>query len=269
MEIKKIHDQHVHTSYSEDSSANLEKYIQIAIDLGCSYFVMTDHLDFDIPMYHEHWIADYDEQKKEIIELQKKYKNKITLLQGIECGYREGYENNIKEVVFHRDFDLINLSIHNYLDLDFYYKEDFLKYGINKMVNLYLEAAIKALDSDIDFDVLSHIDYAFKTAKQIDPNIKFNLFENQLVVLLKKLINKNKTLEINTKVQESINDKNHTKYLLNLYYSLGGRNITISSDAHVESRYLSRFEEYKQIAKEENFTYLCYFIKRKKYYFNI
>ena len=119
MKIKKIHDQHVHTSYSEDSSASLEKYIQIAIDLGCSYFVMTDHLDFDIPMYHKHWIADYDKQKKEIIELQKKYKNKITLLQGIECGYREGYENNINLIGISYGFYHLLTLVLSYLFLMF------------------------------------------------------------------------------------------------------------------------------------------------------
>ena len=47
MEIKTLHDQHVHTLYSVDSEALIEDYLNIAIKKGCSYFVMTDHLDYD------------------------------------------------------------------------------------------------------------------------------------------------------------------------------------------------------------------------------
>lgn len=123
--ISFLHDQHVHTSYSEDSNASMEEYIKIAISKGCSYFIMTDHLDFDIPMYKVNWITDYKKEREEIDTLQEKYKNKITILQGIECGYRVGYEDDILKILNDNRFDLINLSIHNYLDLDFYYKEIF------------------------------------------------------------------------------------------------------------------------------------------------
>ena len=64
--INFLHDQHVHTSYSEDSNASMEEYIKIAISKGCSYFIMTDHLDFDIPMYKVNWIADYKKERGEI-----------------------------------------------------------------------------------------------------------------------------------------------------------------------------------------------------------
>ena len=267
--INFLHDQHVHTSYSEDSNASMEEYIKIAISKGCSYFIMTDHLDFDIPMYKVNWIADYKKEREEIDRLQEKYKNKITILQGIECGYRVGYEDDILKILNDNRFDLINLSIHNYLDLDFYYKEDFLKIGIKKMVSLYFEAIIKAINSNIDFDVFSHIDYAFKTARTLDNNLQISTFESQLKIIFNLLIKKEKCLEINTKVQEAINDESHIKYLLNLYYSLGGRDLTLSSDAHVENRYLSSFDHYKEIIKECNFKYLCYFINRKKYKFYI
>ena len=137
------------------------------------------------------------------------------------------------------------------------------------MVSLYFEAIIKAINSNIDFDVFSHIDYAFKTARTLDNNLQISTFESQLKIIFNLLIKKEKCLEINTKVQEAINDESHIKYLLNLYYSLGGRDLTLSSDAHVENRYLSSFDQYKEIIKECNFKYLCYFINRKKYKFYI
>lgn len=267
--INVLHDQHVHTSYSNDSNAIMEEYIKIAINKGCSYFIMTDHLDFNMPSTHENWIADYKKEREEIDFLNTKYKNKIKILQGIECGFNEEYEEEILNIINENNFDLINLSIHNSSNLDFYYKDDYLKYGIKEVVSLYFEAIIKAINSKIDFDVFSHIDYSFKAARTLDNNLQISTFESQLKIIFNLLIKKGKCLEINTKVQEAINDESHIKYLLNLYYSLGGRDLTLSSDAHEEKRYLSSFEYYKQLIKEANFTYLCYYIKRTKYKFYI
>ena len=79
----------------------------------------------------------------------------------------------------------------------------------------------------------------------------------------------NKALEINTKVQEAINDINHTKYLLSLYRQMGGEKVTLSSDAHSKERYLSNFDYYKNIIKECGFNYLVYFVKQKEYHYSI
>ena len=269
MEIKTLHDQHVHTLYSVDSEALIEDYLNVAIKKGCSYFVMTDHLDYDLPSYDFDWIADYQKQKEEIALLNKKYQGKINILQGIEFGYKRNRVKDIKEVISSVNFDVINMSIHDYADIDFYFKDAFERLGVNSVISMYLDLYYEALCSGIDFDVLSHIDYAYKTALQVQPDLKFSVHEAKLKVIFEKLISMNKTFEINTKVQETINNKEHARYLLSLYYSLGGRDITISSDSHTIDRYLSSFDEYKLLAKQVGFDHLCYFIQRKKHYYKI
>ena len=76
-------------------------------------------------------------------------------------------------------------------------------------------------------------------------------------------------LEINTKVQESINDDEHLKYILRLYKSLGGNYLTLSSDAHKKERYLSGYDKYSKIIKNSGFDRLCYFVKRELYFYDI
>ena len=61
----------------------------------------------------------------------------------------------------------------------------------------------------------------------------------------------------------------YLKYLLKLYKSLGGKRVTLSSDAHNVSRYLSKFAYYQKIIKECGFDYLVYYIKQQEYYFYI
>ena len=46
-QIKRLHDQHLHTKYSLDSKEEIVNYYQLASSIECSYFVTTDHIEFD------------------------------------------------------------------------------------------------------------------------------------------------------------------------------------------------------------------------------
>ena len=263
-----LHDQHVHSKYSADSNQILEPYIKKAIDKGCKYFVTTDHLDFDLTEFKEDWTVDYEGLKKELKEYQYIYPN-ITFLLGIEFGYRRDHLDKINNQLDSENFDLVNMSIHDVKGIDFYWSKYFIENGIEETINKYFDEMIYATETFDNFDVLSHIDYGFKTIYEMDNTYVISKYEDKINRVLKNLIAKWKALEINTKVQETINNDNHVRYILRLYKSLGGKNLTLSSDSHSVNRYLSSFDKYKQIIKEEGFDYLVYFIKRKMYTYSI
>lgn len=268
-DIEVLHDQHVHTIFSRDSGEELETYINKAIQKGCSYFVMTDHLDYNVADKDDDWISDYPKQREELIKLQPKYPG-IKLLQGIELGFKEKYFDKIKEISESLPFDIVNLSIHDYQDIDFYYDESYIKYGTKNVVKMYLDQYIKAVKSDLDYQVVCHIDYAYKSAIRVEPNLRFNEFEEQIKEIMKVIVQKHKAYEINTKVMEFIpHADEHVRYVLRLYKSLGGTDLTLSSDAHEVKRLMSSFDHYKAIIKEEGFDKLCYFINKEKYYYYI
>ena len=60
------------------------------------------------------------------------------------------------------------------------------------------------------------------------------------VKIMKVLIDKDKCLEINTKVQEFINDQ-HTLYILNLYKELGGKNLDCLNMDKIRAYVVSTF----------------------------
>ena len=268
MKISRIYDQHVHSHYSHDSEEKPENYIQKAIELGIDHLVFTNHFDLDYPVKGNNWTVDFDAEDKELNELSKKYPN-ITLLRGVELGYEAPRLNDLRNELKNHYFDVINFSLHKYKELDFYYPNCFNKLGIDTVLNIFFEGQIEMLKNYDDFDVVSHVDYAFKTAYLLDPALSIKKYEKYLVEIFNLVIEKDKTLEINTKVQEGINNDAHLRYLLQLYKSLGGKYLTISSDAHRINRYCSSFDKYIPIIKEEGFDYLCYFIGRKRYLYEI
>lgn len=257
-----IHDQHVHSAYSFDSEQPIEEYLSLAIEAGVSYFVLTDHYDANYLDKGEDLSFDIERQHKELESLQKKYPS-IKMLKGIEVGYKP---NRIKEILnkIHRyDFDLINLSLHESDGIDYFLVDTFIELGIDTVLNIYFQRILEMVNDFDDFDVLCHLDYGFKTAYRIDPSISISKYEDVISKIMTTLIKKDKTFELNTKVQEYL-PLSHTKYILNLYKRLGGTNITLSSDAHKKDRYRSSFDKYLPLIKEAGFDHLVYFVKRKR-----
>ena len=263
-----LHDQHLHSKYSHDSNEELINYIEIANRMGCKYFVTTEHFDLDLVINHEDWIVDYQALKNELQIHQKNYPN-ICFLLGIEVGYRKDKLLEITKQLNSEDFDVINLSIHDSKEEDFYWYKYFLSVGEKELLNKYFDIMIEATSNFDKYNVLSHIDYGFKTVYLVNNKIKISDFEEKIKKVFMNLIKHHKALEINTKVQEAIHDINHTKYLLSLYRQIGGEKLTLSSDAHSKERYLSNFDYYKKIIKECGFHYLVYFVKQKEYHYSI
>lgn len=263
----KIHDQHVHSYYSFDSKQSIKEYLDKASELGLDYFVLTDHCDLNYLDQNKDIFFDVDKQHQELDELQTKYPN-IKILHGIEVGYKPSELGRINEIIKGHHFDLINLSLHESDEIDYYYLKDFMRYGVDKTLEIYFKRQLDAVRSFDVFDVLCHLDYGFKTAYLGDNSLSLDKYEDYVMEIMKELIKKNKVLEINIKVQ-SVLPIEHTKYLLNLYKSLGGKYLSISSDAHNVNAFREGFDKYIAIVKECGFNQLTYFINREKHFLSI
>ena len=92
------------------------------------------------------------------------------------------------------DFDLVNMSIHDNGVYDYYMKEAYLEKGVDGMLDIYFNNILDALDNFHDFDVLSHFDYGFKSAYNVDNSIRINDYEQIVRKIFRKVISLGKTL---------------------------------------------------------------------------
>lgn len=259
----KIYDQHVHSYYSFDSEQVIDEYIKKALENGLSHFVLTDHIDLNYLSTGKDLNFNIADQHKELAKLQSKYPQ-IHILNGIEIGYVKTEIDRINKILNSNSFDLINFSIHEDGEIDFYYQDKFVELGVENVLNRYFDKITEALNANIDFDVLCHFDFGFKTAYLFDKTQKLNSYENKVVPILKKIIELDKCLEINIKVQSFITDE-HTEYILNLYKQLGGKNITLSSDAHKADVFYEGFPHYLSLIKKAGFDHINYFVNRTRF----
>lgn len=262
-----LHDQHIHSFFSNDSNEPLENYYIIASEKGIDYVITCEHYDPHTAVDSTTWCADYNK----LMALQEEYKIKypnVKSLLGIEFGYRPEYLDEMTNYISNYDFDLIQFSLHDDGKVDFFFTPAFENDPIG-MTKYYLTRLYEGMQAFKDYNVLSHIDFGFKTAKLVNKEMNISMFEDIIIKIFKLIIKEGKAFEVNTKVQEKIEDDEHIKYLLKLYKSLGGERVTLSSDAHEKERYMSSFPKYLEIIKECGFNELCYYIKRKEYRYKI
>ena len=262
-----LHDQHVHSYYSFDSDQKIEEYLVEAKRLGLSYFVLTDHCDLNYLDKRNDLFFPIEKQNEELNKFQKDFKE-IKLLRGIEIGYKPNQIERIKKILETHTFDLVNFSLHEADGIDYYYPEEFKKRGIEKTLKHYFNKLLEAVESFNDYDVLCHFDYGFKTAYLSDNTFNIGDYKDDITKIMKVVIQNNKALEINIKVHSFL-PLEHTKYILNLYRSLGGKYLTLSSDAHKLCNFRHNFEKYIKLIKECGFDSLTYFVNRGKYLLKI
>jgi histidinol-phosphatase (PHP family) len=79
-------DAHNHTFFSEDCDASLDSMIESALSKGIKHYTITDHLDLDYQDKRYKFDLNHEERKEAIKAAQEKYKDKIKIYYGLECG---------------------------------------------------------------------------------------------------------------------------------------------------------------------------------------
>ena len=187
--------------------------------------VFTEHFDYNIPgdvdftfVPEDYW-KEYGALRNENVRL------------GVEIGMEDIARQPAAYFIKRVPFDLVIGSIHLLDRLDIYYPDFYI--GKNKSTAYHKYFAAMAEEAEVgDFDVLAHIDYICRAAPYDDPEIDYATFKEDIDRVLKIVIEREKVLEFNTR---RLNTRRGLKELVPVYRrykELGGKYVTIGSDAH-------------------------------------
>ncbi|WP_052646826.1 histidinol-phosphatase HisJ family protein [Paenibacillus terrae] len=222
-------DQHVHSSYSPDSNSTLEVLVRYALALGKPAIVTTDHLEYDCKYFKQDVHIDWKSYHSEVEELLLRYPMEIR--KGIEVGFRSDYKDVINEYLAQREFDVILLSAHNDGYLDFSEKA-YHDLPIQQRLKHYFMQVREAIDQMDNYDIVAHLDYVTRyTTYPVDEE-DIVACKPVLYDILKLIIEKEKVLELNTTGLYRQGWIHPHPYILDMYVNLGGRAVSIGSDAH-------------------------------------
>ena len=267
-------DYHTHTVFSSDSMYPMEDCIKDAISLGIEEICFTDHVDYGIKddwddlrnnkATKKYFNVDYDKYFSDLETLREKYKNQITIKNGLEFGIQKYNIEKYNKLFEKYPLDFIILSVHQIDDKEFWNHS----YQDGKTEKEYYEDYFNEIyylvQNYSNYCVLGHLDMM----KRYDEKDGYNPFvENKEIItkILKRVIADGKGIELNTSsIKYKLDDLMPSRDILKLYLELGGEILTIGSDSHCKRDLKnSHIEELKQELRDIGFTKFCTFEKMK------
>ena len=220
-----IFDSHMHSKFSTDSNMIIEDAIKVGKDNNIG-IIITDHMDLDYPAKDEFrfdipsYFNEYEKYRSDKVKL------------GIEIGLTTNTVEANENIAKSYDFDFVLGSIHAVRGLDIYV--DYVHQGYNKkeFFTYYFEDMLKCIKLHDNFDSLSHIDYPCRYCKFDNKEILVSEYKDILSEIFTTLLNKGKILELNTSRLHIKESNKALRDIYKLYMDLGGKYVTLGSDAH-------------------------------------
>jgi len=263
-------DSHTHTVHS-DGKCTLEQMCQAAIQNSVAGFAVTDHADMNF--YHE---RDHKNRIAQCIDqvrqMQEMYAGKLELTCGVELGEYLISPENAQAILQLTDFDVVLCSVHFLPKLGWtipYNRIPFSREGTDEELDAYLRHYLTLLRDTadaFDFDVLAHIGCPVRYMTGIHGR-KTDIMRHEELLrqILQRLIDRGISLEWNTGGMNPrcgfCNIQNDEIFAL--YYAMGGRLVTLGSDAHKADMICRAFPEAAQSLKQIGFTHYQRYVNRK------
>lgn len=241
-----IFDTHVHTKISTDSDMEIEEAIKAAGNRNVG-LIITEHMDLNHPD-PEMFRFNVDEY----FNAYGNYRGKSLLL-GVEIGMTEEILKKNEELNNY-DFDYLIGSIHFLGNYDIYYKEAYEGKSKHDVYTEYLQTMYNNIKCHTFIDSLGHIDYISRYAPYDDKEIYYHEYREIITAIFSTLIENNIALEINTRRLGNKSAAENIAKLYKEYHNLGGKYITIGSDAHNEKAIASNFSVALGICENCNLT---------------
>ena len=250
-------DYHMHSTVSFDGNDSALDMALAAKAAGLKEICFTDHIDytpqmnmvFDTNVYNE----AYD--RLEVPGL--------LIRRGMEFGLTPTNRAQLETDSKRCSFDFIIGSVHLVDDKDIYLDEYWEGKTMEQAVDLFLQETLACVRVHDGYDVLGHLTYLSKSPA--NPARKLLSYEDHREILdeiLREMVRHNKGIEVNTSGIDRCGGPLPTMDFVRRFKELGGRIVTVGSDAHDVSRvgqYTRRMAE--QV--KEIFGYVCTFENRQ------
>ncbi len=253
-----IVDLHNHTTLCNHASGEEYEYIEKAIERGTKYFGFSDHAPMDFDPEYRMSFDDMRRYEKTVLNLKKKYKNRIEILLGYEVDYLKGH---MDERVLNAKVDYLIGSVHFIERWGFDNPEFIGRYkeqDIDEIWQKYFDAIEEMAKSRL-FDIVGHLDL-IKVFKFM-PTKDINTIAHKAMLAIKEA---DMVLELNVAgFRKPVKEAYPSPSLLKLAFELGIP-ITFGSDAHKPQQVSLFSDEITKLAKNIGYTECVIFHNREK-----
>ena len=267
--MKILCDSHVHSKNSFDGESTVLEICNSAVEKGISAVTITDHMEApeirlgDRSVYGNA-VKQITQSVKDVETLAPEFEGRVRLLRGMELGEPMHMPKLTKRAMEIADFDFILASVHNLKDMEDFYYLEYNSRNTDELLRMYFDELLDTAEN-ADFDSLAHLTYPLRyVCERTDIKVDLDKYIDAIDSIFKALIKREKALEINTsglfkKIAATMPDIN----LVRRFRELGGKYITIGSDAHNCNDLAQGIEQGIELAKVCGFDHFTVFKNRK------
>ncbi len=253
-------DYHIHSRVSFDGHNTGLEMALAAKAAGLREICFTDHIDYDPFAAEQIMVFDNDVYAAAYDNLEVPG---LAIRRGMEFGLEPDNQAQFRLDAARRDFDFILGSIHFVDGLDVYFEPYWKHKTQYQAEHHFLEQTLACVQAHDGFDVLAHLSFISKSpvnpAKAL---LKYEDHRDIIDEILRELVRKDKGLEMNTSGVDRCGGYLPTADVFRRFHELGGRIVTVGSDAHQAHRVGQYTFDACEILKDI-FGYVCTFENRK------
>ncbi len=228
-------DAHLHTDLSPDSDVPIDVFAEAAAERGVAEIAITDHVDFvpDTPAYG---YTTFEQRERVVRDAAGRWAERgVAIRFGVEITWDSRHAADIREHLATHAYDFVIGSVHIYRGSPFAAGNIvgwIAGRSLGEVVAPYFDEVTAAARSGL-FDALGHIDFV---KRWLTPHITPadlaaapELYEP----ILAALVETGTALEINTSgLRQAPNETYPAPPIVARFQELGGRGVTVGSDAH-------------------------------------
>lgn len=262
-------DMHTHSEHSHDSVCPIEEMCLAQLERGTDIFAVTDHCNVRAFQQKDVY-TPIIKAWETVQELNKAYQGRIRILSGVEIA--EGFfwfPEELKKLKALCPYDVIIGSVHcvRFGELtQAYSRIDFSEFPLEQVyayLDAYFDDMLDMIDG-MDFDVLAHLTCPLRyITGKYGIQVDLSPFQEKIRLILEKIIQRNIALEVNTSTYSTMGEFMPNADILRMYYDMGGRLVTVGSDAHVAANAAKNIPEAVEMLKSIGFREIFYYQERK------
>ena len=250
-------DYHMHSKVSFDGQDTGLDMALAAKARGLREICFTDHIDYtpELDMVFDTAVYNAAYEGLEIPGL------KIRL--GMEYGLTPDNHDQFREDLSRRHFDFVLGSVHLVDGLDVYLQPYWQDKSYDEAIGRFLETTLRCVQTHTNYDVLGHLTFISKArANPRQALLRYDEHREIIDEILRQLVRHDKGMELNTSGVDRCGGPLPTLDIFRRFHELGGRIVTVGSDAHDTGRVGQyTFEMVQQL--KEIFGYVCTFENRQ------
>lgn len=228
-------DSHLHTIRSPDANAMLEAYCVLAVERGIAELAITDHVDFD-PTMPSYGFSSFSDRERDVREAAARWADRgLSIRFGVEVTYEAAYEEDIRGWLGRHPHDYVIGSVH-ISEASPYKASNVGSFVAGRplagIVAPYFDEVIGAARSGL-FDTLGHLDFVKRYLVPFVMPAQLAAAPELYEPVLAALVETGTALEVNASGLRQLPRETYpSAAIVARYRELGGRHVTIGSDAH-------------------------------------